>query len=69
MHKNITALLSITALLGSAASVNATNLWSADVDNIYVYANGKAKIFIGNLNSPHPSNENKTSTGCTSNGV
>ncbi len=69
MNKKIIKLLSTIALLGSATSVNATNLWTANIENIYVYSDGKAKVFLTNLNSPHPNNENKVSTGCTTNGV
>tara|TARA_R110002072_G_scaffold33030_9_gene100261 strand:+ start:8770 stop:9126 length:357 start_codon:yes stop_codon:yes gene_type:complete len=69
MFKSITRLLLVIVLVGSAAAVTAANLWSAKIDNVYVYSDGKAKIFLGNLNSPHPNNTNQTGTGCTSNGV
>ena len=68
MKKNFYSLFFIASLLGSAA-VNATNLWTADIDNIYVYSDGRAKNFLENLSNPNPSNENQTSTECTSNGV
>jgi len=66
MKAKIKSVIVSAILIGFINSASATEIWTADIDNIYAYADGRAKIFLTNL-TEGPSG--KSDAGCTTNAI